>query len=227
MNNIDLSESYQRFSSRVLWHFTGYNKDSDSAYGILESILSESCLKVGKEAETIIMHGGENRWGYPFSCLCDIPFKDLTIHMVRYGQFGIAFHKQDAIRDGHFNPILYLHKDAFLFQKGGDLLRAIDSIVPESNPVYGPLQDFLLALGSYTKRSDLSHAAEANPQKDREQNNNFYYEREWRSIYPWNFSDESIAAIMMPSEFFEAFRKKFGVRFPACSIISSEMVKTL
>jgi hypothetical protein len=227
MNTLDLSAFFQRFSSRALWHFTGYGKDSDAAYSVLESILSTSCLQVGKEAEMIIMHDGEKRWGYPFSCLCDIPFKDLTIHMVRYGQFGIAFHKHDAINHGHFNPILYLHKDAFLFQKGGALLRTIEGLVSAQDPVYAPLQEFLLALGSYTKRSDLSHPAEINPQKDKDQNNNFYYEREWRSVYPWSFNDESIAAIMMPSHFVERFRRKFGDRFPACSIISSEMVETL
>lgn len=147
--------------------------------------------------------------------------------MARYGRFGIAFHKVDAIREGHFNPILYLHKEAFLFQKGGELLNTIESAVKETDPVYAPLQEFLVALGSYTKRSDLTHAAEINPQKDKDQDNNFYYEREWRSVYPWNFRDESIAAIMMPAAYVGRFRAKFGERFPACSIISSEMVATL
>jgi hypothetical protein len=75
MNEFDLSHNYQRFSSRVLWHFTGYGKTPAKAFEILNIILTEGCLKVGSHPEDIIMHDKDRRQGYPFSCVCDIPFK--------------------------------------------------------------------------------------------------------------------------------------------------------
>jgi Putative abortive phage resistance protein AbiGi, antitoxin len=147
--------------------------------------------------------------------------------MMRYGQFGIAFHKLDAIDKGQFNPVLYLHKKAFLFQQASDLLKNIDGMVSVEDSLYENLQKFLLTLGSYIKPSDLSHPAVIDRVKDEEQNNNFYYEREWRSVDSWKFDVESIAAIMMPSQYIELFNNKLVKKFSNCSIIASEMVKML
>ncbi len=228
MNEIDLSLTLQRFSCRALWHFTGYKKDQEEAFDIQCKILESSLLKVAKYPEPILMpNGDEKRWGLPVSCVCDIPFKDLLIHMVRYGQFGISFHKNDAVTEGLFNPVLYLHKKADFFDRSSSLLNTIEKNIDQKNPAFETLQEFLSLLGSYTKRSDLLHPATIDTKKDESQNNNFYFEREWRSTHDWDFNDKSIAAIMMPSSYICRFRKKFEDRFPDSSIISSELVETL
>ncbi len=40
---------------------------------------------------------------------------------------------------------------------------------------------------------------------DKTQVNNYYYEREWRSIYPWKFSKDDVAIIIMPRQKIKAF----------------------
>jgi hypothetical protein len=118
---IDLADVLQRFSSKVLWHFTGYNKSWDDAFRIQNEILQSNLLQVGKQSETIVM----------------------------------------------------------------------------------------------------------NSEIDSSQSSNFYYEREWRTVFPWKFNDASVAAIMMPQRFLADFQKRWGNRFVNSSIISSEMIETL
>jgi len=124
---IDLADFLQRFSTKVLWHFTGYNKPENKAFAILLSILTTQTLKVSEEPSIIKMPSQKDRWGYGCSCMCDIPFRDLKIHIVRYGNFGIAFHKRHGIILGHFNPVLYVHKDHPLFKHAESLIDEVET----------------------------------------------------------------------------------------------------
>ena len=126
---IDLADFLQRFATKSLWHFTGYNKPPEQSFVILKKILSECSLKIGEHPDPIIMPDGEHRSCFPYSCMCDIPFKDLRIHTVRYGAYGIAFNKSRAIISGHFNPVMYVHKDSFLFGHSGKNLKEIDALI--------------------------------------------------------------------------------------------------
>lgn len=226
-DELDLSLILQRFSSRVLWHFTGYNKSDDEAFAILNKILETNCLKVANQAETIRMANDLVRVGLPFSCMCDIPFRDLSIHTIRYGKFGIAFHKKAAIEDGKFNPVLYVHNNSPVFRYVSDLIPEIDKLSKKWGAEAEPLRRLLYALGSYTKPSDLTHPVVVNLEKDRSQGNNFYYEREWRSVFPWNFNEGAVAAIMVPWARFSDFRTRWQDRVFLCPLISTEMVLAL
>lgn len=173
------------------------------------------------------MPSGEKRVGYPVACACDIPFADLRIHIKRYGKCGIAFKREAAINHGGFNPVLYLHKQSPAFKKQESYVRELEALVLRENPAYEPLQNFMTLLGSYCKPTDLLSAAEDDPQKDQSQENNFYYEREWRTAWDWKFEDSSIAAIMIPTAMFSDFRGRWKDRFHSASLIASEMVETL
>ena len=224
---IDLADYFQRFSTRVLWHFTGYKKPPEKAFEILNLILEARTLRVSEKSEMVLMHTGQQRWGYPVACMCDIPFRDLRIHMIRYGQFGIAFHKRNAILNGHFNPVLYVHRNNVLFQKSADLLNAIEREVDPKSALAKNLQEYLLMIGSLVKRGDLTRIIELDSELDTTQENNFYYEREWRTVFPWIFDDSSVAAIMIPEEFRVRFQQRWKDRFVNSSIISSQMIETL
>jgi hypothetical protein len=224
---IDLADYFQRFSTRVLWHFTGYKKTNEKAFEILNAILETKNLRVSEKFTEVLMHDGQKRLGYSIACMCDIPFRDLRIHMLRYGQFGIAFHKRDAIRNGHFNPVFYVHRNNVLFQKAKNLLNAIESEVKPDTSLHKNLQEYFLMIGGYVKRGDLTRIIELDSEVDSTQENNFYYEREWRTLFSWKFEDTSIAAIMMPQSFLTSFRTRWGDRFVASSIVSSEMIETL
>jgi hypothetical protein len=211
----------------VLWHFTGYNKPWDEAFNIQNEILQSNTLQVGKGSETVVMNSGQKRYGYPVACMCDIPFRDLRIHMVRYGPFGIAFYKHAAINTGHFNPVFYVHYENPLFKRAEDLFKVIDPAMKEDSPFNKSLHEYLLMIGSYAKRGDLNRIVEVDSKVDSSQSSNFYYEREWRTVFPWKFNDASIAAIMMPQAYRSAFKKRWDDRFASSSIISSEMIEIL
>lgn len=188
----------QRFSTNVLWHFTGYNKSEGESLATLKKIIEEKRLRVGKYRAEVLMRSGIKRWGHPCSCMCDIPFKDLRIHTSRYGKYGVAFDKIKAIKDGKFNPVLYIHKDHIFFDyTENELLPFIDMLT--SVKVAGEkLSEYLFLLGTYIKRSDLTAPLSiGNPIVDDLQNNNFYYEREWRSAYDWDFEKDDIETIMV------------------------------
>ena len=224
---LDRSLVLQRFSSRVLWHFTGYGKSDDEAFERLSSIIDQRCLRTGSKNETVHKPDRKPRHGYPVACMCDIPFGDLRIHMERYGRFGMAFFKDAAINLGHFNPVLYLHKSSPILRHATDLVSQLEKTVDADSPINTPLQQLLLLLGSYCKPSDLNHPAIPSPEKDLSQDNNFYYEREWRTVNSWQYPDAAVAAIMVPVKYFGKFKSAWSDRFAGSSLISSEMVGML
>ena len=204
----------QRFSTKVLWHFTGYNKNENSAFEILKEILKERNLRIKNVRTEIITPSGKKRFGHPCSCMCDIPFKDLRIHTARYGKYGIAFNKTSAILNGHFNPVLYIHSGHFLFRYIEErLIDPIDKLIASSK--HGKeLEKYLLILGTYIKRSDLTaRVSIGNRVVDVLQNNNFYYEREWRSAYQWKFKNQDIEAIMIQRKDIEEINNFFFLSF--------------
>ena len=192
------SDFLQKFSTNVLWHFTGYNKGEDESLATLKKIIEEKRLRIGKYRAEVLMGSGEKRWGHPCSCMCDIPFKDLRIHTSRYGNYGVAFDKIKAIKDGKFNPVLYIHKDHIFFEyTEKELLPYIDMLTRVKD-AGEKLYEYLLLLGTYIKRSDLTIPLSIGKKiVDDLQNNNFSYEREWRSAYDWNFEKDDIETIMV------------------------------
>lgn len=194
----DWADFLQRFSTNVLWHFTGYNKGEEESLAIIKKIIEEKKLRIGKSPVEVLMKSGERRWGHCCSCMCDIPFKDLRIHTARYGKYGIAFDKIKAITDGQFNPVLYIHKDHIFFKyTEEELLPHIDFLTGLNKPGQ-KLLDYLVLLGTYMKRSNLTAPISIGDQiVDYKQNNNFYYEREWRAAYDWDFEKDDIETIMV------------------------------
>jgi len=107
------------------------------------------------------------------------------------------------------------------------LFKVIDPAMKEDSPFNKSLHEYLLMIGSYAKRGDLNRIVEVDSKVDSSQSSNFYYEREWRTVFPWKFNDASIAAIMMPQAYRSAFKKRWDDRFASSSIISSEMIEIL
>jgi len=224
---IDLADFLQRFSTKVLWHFTGYNKSEDDAFKILLAILKSKELKISERQPLIKMPSQEQRTGYKCSCMCDIPFKDLRIHIIRYGFFGIALSKSSAVKLGYFNPVLYMQYNHPLFGRAENLIEELEKISSPYHKLDKALTEFLTLLGTYVKSSDLLSKIHLDPKIDDEQNNNFYYEREWRSAYDWNFQETDVTAIMLPQKHLGNFRSALSGKFPNATIISTEMIEYL
>lgn len=211
MNKRLIAQTKQRFTSEILWHFVGHNKSEAEQYHILLSILKNG-LKRGKtKAEFKFIDPKTNRiriaWGYSVVCLADIPFKDLHIHTERYGRFAIGFHKESVINN-HFFPILYVNQYSNIFHRFIQLRDEIGIYLENNNKeIAGKFHELLLYLGSMVKSGDLKANSEKRIDWDELQINNFYYEREWRSIYDWNFTNNDIAAIIIPDEKMHDFIK--------------------
>lgn len=197
-----------KYISKILWHFTGYEKSEIKAFKTLNKILKDKILAISLKQEKVVMPSGDERIGHKCSCTCDIPLEDLAIHMIRYGEFGIGFKKENAITEGHFNPILYLHNDHFLKKKCEDLIKEIET-ADKSYKLKNKIQYFLTLLGSYIKSSDLNGDLYNDKKIDNAQLNNFYYEKEWRSLYEWNFKFENIKNIIVPETYIQTLKENF------------------
>lgn len=221
------AEDYlQRFSTKVLWHFTGYSKSDDEAFKILVSIVQQRQLNTSKNNIPVRLSSNKAGRGDKISCMCDIPFKDLRIHTSRYGKFGIAFKKENAIKNGLFNPVWYFHYNHPLFEYSTNLIESIDNIIKEwneSKSLPRNLEQELKKLSeslsqhfflnfTYLKVSDLTRNVElSNVKLDESQRNNFYYEREWRSYKPWDFEWNDVIAIMVKdTSYIEKLNKVLG-----------------
>ncbi|MDD5477849.1 MAG: abortive infection system antitoxin AbiGi family protein, partial [Candidatus Omnitrophica bacterium] len=207
-NSTDAVDYLQRFSTKTLWHFTGYNKSPQDSFARLVSIASAGLLKISDKSFTIKMPtSGVKRIGFPSSSVCDIPFKDLRLHILRYGGFGIAFNRKRAIRDGHFNPVLYINKDHVFLKHADQVLPELERLASGDQALQKLLQEYLTMIGTYVVRSDLTSPIHIDPRVDEEQNNNFYYEREWRSAYNWNFKKDDVITVMMPQNYIGLFNQ--------------------
>lgn len=226
---LDYVDLLQRFASKALWHFTGYGKTDQASLAILKKVILEQTLKRTERPDDIIMPSGETRWTYGYSCMCDIPFKDLRIHILRYGHYGIAFNKKDAITVGKFNPVLYVHKEQDLFKLADKLLKDLDRLSAPHKELEQTLLKLLGIFGVYVKRCDLTAPISVADQEiDKQQNNNFYYEREWRSAFEWKFKNSDIEAIMVPRKSFVDIKSFLETKgFEDTPIILSEMVERL
>lgn len=204
-----LAQLKQRFTSEVLWHFVGRNKDEATSYNFLLSIM-QSGFNVGKKNEEFKFWDGKaskwvTLWGHPVSCLADIPLKDLHIHAERYGRFAIGFHKESVINN-HFNPVLYINQYSFLFHRFIELRNEVEAYLDKMDKsMSDKFQDLLLLLGSIAKAGDLKADPVNDPNRDELQANNFYYEREWRSICSWDFKKEDVAVVILPDEYIAKF----------------------
>ncbi len=213
-----LTQLKQRFASEVLWHFVSREKPDEDSYHIVLSILKTG-LKVGPQKEQFKVYNQKTKEvevldGDPVACLADIPLKDLHIHAERYGSFAIGFHKASAILNG-FNPVLYVNQYSSVFHEFMKFIEEIDQDIEKLPDMYKKYSRLRNLLGSIAKSGDLMASPQADPKLDHLQMNNFYYEREWRSLTSWNFKSEDVALILLPEEKLWSFvedRKHSGLK---------------
>lgn len=145
-------------------------------------------------------------------CFCDIPLADMAIHMHKYSYFGLAFPKSFLITKGA-TPVYYISKDTL--DAGQPLWRKFDHHIRE----------FLTTLDTLSRENDISPAAAAlaNLQHFCEWNifafikffdygladtdeNNYYFEREWRTLANVRFTLGDVARIILPRQYARKLR---------------------
>ncbi|MGR3173677.1 MAG: abortive infection system antitoxin AbiGi family protein [Candidatus Scalindua sp.] len=152
------------YISNYLTHWTG-KKNSCEGTEIL-SIISSSC-------QLLLSYNQIHIFDYTFElhdkmvCFTDVPFSHSTDHCIRYGQFGIAFHKAKLIGVGA-QPVHYTTHN-----NKSDLDRIFSFIKDQTENL--TIEKALLRAFHrhfyFTKRYSERKAGGTGE---------FYYEREWR-----------------------------------------------
>ena len=224
------------YTSKYLTHYVGRDKEPGAQFKRLCKIIDDGCL-LQKGDEKRAAGNVEIDFDVPFSsddmlqaeivCFCDIPLKPelLRIHTKKYSQFGIAFDKKWMAERGA-NPVIYLAKGA----------SCTDHHFPTKHPLRGTnRKDFFdLAVGDWF--AEVMHQRLVNkkdasqwPRMDNllfwyllcyckffdeglKENNpdNYYMEREWRTVGEVKFSHDDIACIVLPRK----YKKKYSAKFP-------------
>lgn len=127
----------QQYVSNELTHFVGKELKPEEQYALLVKILTEGQLRSPgypidgpphkidvwfryRDLPTI----DPNMMVNPkMVCFCDIPVRDLRIHMTKYGEFGLSFLKTFLIAEGA-NPVFYLSQDSVASLSDGDITQS-------------------------------------------------------------------------------------------------------
>lgn len=141
-------------------------------------------------------------------CFCDIPIDDLGIHIQKYSPFGLSFLKPFLIERG-VNPVFYVARSSAihgttraeyfdekinLFLKTCTKADSVTSSGTDCCAVKGFIGDILCSLKFF------------DPERTDEDKDNFYMEREWRSLFNIHFEIKDIERIIIPKSFTERFR---------------------
>jgi hypothetical protein len=171
------------------------------------------------------LHGNEAFRG-SYICFCDIPVGDLSIHMRKYSQFGVAFPKDFLLELGA-SPVMYVPgqgRPALL-----PFERYARGVVSSNNMAY---EEFWRAYQRLVSRMDdedstpgtkrlfqdvsdfldihvLSHLKFFNPYLRDVHEKNYYMEREWRVMREVKFAYRNIRRIILPGSFAKRFRRDF------------------
>ncbi|WP_346354994.1 abortive infection system antitoxin AbiGi family protein [Azotosporobacter soli] len=160
-------------------------------------------------------------------CFCDIPVGDLAIHMKKYSGFGLAFNKELLAKKG-VRPVNYIPIGARNVGTreplGGylnEMARLVESTADQSSYLSRaesdfPVQGTEISLDQIKENiekgrqlllwewfSFIKFFDELLPDDDE---GNYYFEREWRSLYDVDFAFADIRRIILPEEYATRFR---------------------
>lgn len=159
-------------------------------------------------------------------CFADIPPDELKIHMDKYGDFGIAFHKSFLIEKGA-NPVFYIEDNSSTYKwnisSGKYELTKRTNYYQEccSKTIFYFFQQYLRCCKNSEELRDtweilyflinvFSHFKVWNNSLEENHPDNYYFEREWRATNNINFQLSDIVMIIIP----KTCEKQFKIDFP-------------
>lgn len=231
----------QGYVSDELHHFAGraFKDDPTRQYEVLKEILSSKKLlrqvgfRNGDEVRITINHSedllSEKLVETGMVCFCDIPKEQLSIHVSKYGKFGLSFPRKFLVMRGarpvlyfpygegdqwsvHGRPMLTNMEEAFKVywatRKSSSAKTKKKSSrkyasVPKNEKE--AIQVFVDAM----MRDILSYLKPFNSDLSFEDPNNFYMEREWRMNLPLNFLIDDVCCIFVAKGFGYRVRADF------------------
>ena len=205
-------------------------------YDLLVKILRTGILKPGEDfPDQLVAQATADEFGRlstndaydsTYVCFCDIPVDDLRLHVTKYSSFGLSILKSFLIPKGA-NPVFYVAKGsgvprpAFYNQQSGEWACKTDEFDGAwegyknlrdktwdrriDKQLVSLLERFMIFLDfnvfTYVKIFD-----ESLPDDDI---NNYYMEREWRTLGSTKFELRDVHRVLLPPSFAEQFKADF------------------
>lgn len=220
MGKISCNQSYV---SNELTHFVGRRKPTDDGrFLLLCEILRVGKLGKGPGSIGICTNHdlGSNDLLVPeMVCFCDIPLDSVSIHMGKYGRFGLAFTKAFMKTKG-CNPVYYVSRESPCTDhrygqndprrevRWGDFFQTAfngwyPTIKDRDPSKLSPIENLLLwYIFGHVKFFDST--------LDEDDLKNYYMEREWRIIGRMEFAMDDVARVILPSCYVSRFRARFS-----------------
>jgi hypothetical protein len=257
-----MSNETQSYVSAELTHFVGRAKnlsdgkpDNAERYKLLLKILGDRCdartprqgwLQASYREEFgpgfVMRSDGQKQLSTndaitcTMLCFCDIPLRQLQIHMQKYGSFGIALRKQFLIGKGA-TPVYYIPRNASNRTIGigpRNVADRFDDLRAQIHRVRNDLERYVTHLDGYTPSPSTSPPSTPEGHQLRarfsrleadfeemvfgrmkffeaglpeEHEENFYMEREWRLYEGLAFGLGDVARIFLPRNWCQQFHE--------------------
>ena len=225
-----MAKAEQNYISKELSHFVGRKSlgKLDVQYDLLKKILNEGRITWDpyaphtKGVRAMGLHGNlagdissNTMYNPNMVCFCDIPSECLSIHTRKYGVCGLSFTKAFLAEKGAF-PVFYIPKNvATAFNKplkDFEILFDALKMCPTaclSSKVSGLHADTLEEIKFLIHFKLLSYIKCFDDTLPDEDENNFYFEREWRSLYDVEFELSDVVRVFIPGMLANQFHKSF------------------
>jgi hypothetical protein len=225
----------QRYISKELTHFVGRGLSEEAQYLVLVDIITSGWLTHPPHMLDVTPHinietkgkiSKNEMYNPTVVCFCDIPVKDIHIHVSKYSRFGLSFLKEFLIPKGA-NPVFYIAKNSIVgnpakgystraeeFDKAMDTYHnlfsfAIDALSRREGKGRVPQNatQMLLDVESFLDYNIFSFLKVFNDSLPDEDPENFYMEREWRMFGNLQFETDNVCRVILPQAFVKRFRK--------------------
>jgi hypothetical protein len=228
----------QRYISSELTHFVGKGLSEENRYLLLVKIISEGFLshpphsryQTGNLFVNFNAKLSDNEmYNSQVVCFCDIPFEDLSLHMGKYGCFGLAFEKKFIVSIGG-SPVFYIPTSSKIKRtKKLSIAETVERLQATKDPIVEEelgmgkyfdemFQDYHTLLKQNSESSGelelyfslarhiFSFIKFFDPALSDDDPKNFYFEREWRVFGNIDFTVEDVTRVLLPQEFSKRFR---------------------
>jgi len=198
----------QTYISSELTHFVGRSLSSDEErYNLLVKIIKTGIIRTkhfSKRGQHRLQRFPRNKistnetFNLDMVCFCDIPVSDFEIHMKKYSYFGLSFNKEFMVSQG-MRPVYYIPRRTF------DRREYISDIFNSKYLEINDCKEIPTFIRSFLDFEIFSFIKFFDSEKEDDDPDNYYMEREWRGLDCIEFNVQDISRIILPSTFIKRF----------------------
>ncbi|MCB2291887.1 hypothetical protein LGK97_19500 [Clostridium sp. CS001] len=215
----------QNYVSDELTHFVGRGLDEKQQFTLLVEIIKSGILKTKNWPDNLITSQdmdmsksiSDNELYISYMvCFCDIPISDMDIHMKKYSSFGISFKKKFIAGKGA-TPVHYIDKSSTMQSESWSEMfdtysKKINKFFNDEYTRKGRQREELneiINMRFFIDQYLMSYLKFFDSSKDDEDIDNYYMEREWRSLMKIDFKLNDIYRLILPSKYLNKFMLEF------------------